>query len=141
MQGVAYQDDQLKQPWMQRRAMETAEGVSPKVYRKLARGPVLAVALETLYAMPEEAGEFWLRVLRLQPGMSQELAQVVLEPAPDRQTASYLPRMAAQTWNRREDSLGRLRQGEHRPVLLGGSELRVGKAAPVSSDPDEMVGR
>ena len=117
------------------------EGVSPKIYRKLARSAVLAVVVETLYVMPEEAREFWLRVLRLQPGMSQELAQVLLEPPPVRQTASYLPRMAAQAWNRRADPSGRLRQGAQRPVLLGGSELRVGKVSPVASDPDEMVGR
>ena len=103
-------------------------GVSPRVYRKLALGGVLAVVAETLFALPDEAMEFWPAVLRLgmgMPMMPMELAQVMLEPPPARAGSSFLPRMAARAWNGR-DRAGGLRPGDRRPVRLQGTDLVVG---------------
>ena len=118
------------------------EEASLKVYRKLVLGSVLAVVAETIHVLPEGAVAFWRSVLRLEGGMSRELAQVLLEPVPPRQARSYLPRMAAQAWNRRAQA-GQLRQGARgqgarRHVSLQGSDLRVGqvlRAPPLAELP------
>ena len=121
-------------------SLADAEGVSVRVYRKLALSAVLAVLVETLFVLPEEGLDFWNRVLRHQAGMSLELAQVLLEPVPSRQGSLYLPFMAAQAWNRRSRSSGRL-HGESRSQLrLDGTELAVGKVFAVPDVRSARVG-
>ena len=49
-------------------SLAKGEGASPKVYRKLALGGVVAVVAETLFVRPDEAIEFWPAVLRFGRG-------------------------------------------------------------------------